>query len=126
MDSEINYRELAMYMVGQEGTTLAKEEVVIKDARIQDGRLMGHAYAHPKLGEGPIKSSPIVAVNYDERATAHVETHNTIYVVGPTGWKIYQTNIHLMTKVINFTQLVELAQTNAMGNISPLLNLMGF
>ena len=89
MDSEINYRELAMYMVGHEGTTLVKEEVVIKDARIEDGRLMGHAYAHPKLGEGPIRSSPILAVNYDERATAHVETHNTIYVVGPTGWKVY-------------------------------------
>jgi hypothetical protein len=76
-------------MIGNEGTSIAKEEVVIKDAIIQDGVLVGHAYAHPKLGEGPIRSSSIVSVEYDERATAHVETQNTIYVVGPTGWEIY-------------------------------------
>ena len=89
MDSEINYRELAMYMIGHDDTVIVKEEVVIKDAMIEDEQLIGHAYAHPKLGEGPIRSSAIIAVNYDERATAHVETQNTIYVVGPTGWRIY-------------------------------------
>ncbi len=89
MDSEINYRELAMYMIGHDDSVIAKEEVVIKDARIEGERLIGHAYAHPKLGEGPIRSSAIIAVDYDERATAHVETQNTIYVVGPTGWRIY-------------------------------------
>ena len=87
---------------------------------------MGHAYAHPKLGEGPIKSSPIVAVNYDERATAHVKTHNTVYVVGPTGWKIYPDEHPFNDESNQFYTAVELVQTNAMGNISPLLSLMGF
>ena len=89
MDSQINYRELAMSMIGIDVTDIAKTEVVIRDAMIEDGCLVGHAYDHPKLGEGPVRSSTIVAVNYDERATAHIETQNTIYVVGPTGWKNY-------------------------------------
>jgi hypothetical protein len=29
-----------------------------------------------------------MGVQYDERATARVETRNTMYVVGPTGWKV--------------------------------------
>ena len=89
-NSEIDYRELAKYLVGSENatnTSQVKPEVIIRDAEILDGRLRGHAYAHPKLGEGPIRSSDIVAINYDERATAHIETRNTLYVVGPTGWK---------------------------------------
>ena len=48
----------------------------------------GYAYSHPKLGEGNINSSSIVSISFDERATAKIETKNTIYVVGPTGWKI--------------------------------------
>ncbi len=87
MDAEIDYRELAKHMVGQDEAVQVKAEVVIRDAEIRDGRLHGHAYSHPKLGEGPVKSSQIIAVTYDERATAHVETQNTLYVVGPTGWK---------------------------------------
>lgn len=89
-NSEIDYRELAKYLVGSEKAINAeqvKPEVIIRDAEILDGRLCGHAYAHPKLGEGPIRSSDIVTINYDERATAHIETENTLYVVGPTGWK---------------------------------------
>ena len=89
-NSEIEYRELAKYLVGSEKATNAeqtKPEVIIRDAEIQAGQLYGHAYAHPKLGEGSIRSSDIVAINYDERATAHIETKNTLYVVGPTGWK---------------------------------------
>ena len=88
--SEIDYRDLAKYLVGSEKATNAeqvKPEVIIRDAEIQAGQLHGHAYAHPKLGEGSIRSSDIVAINYDERATAHIETKNTLYVVGPTGWK---------------------------------------
>ena len=38
------------------------------------------------MGEGKIKSSAIQSVTYDARATARVETRNTMYVVGPTGW----------------------------------------
>ena len=87
MDSEINYHELAKSMVGSDETIQVKSEVVIRDAELRDGQLHGHAYAHPKLGEGPIRSSEIVSIIYDERATAHVETQNTLYVVGPTGWK---------------------------------------
>ena len=89
MDSEIDYRELAKYMVSTEGDAEPEQhkvEVVIRDAEIVDGRLKGFAYAHPKLGEGPVSTSSILGITYDERATARVETRNTMYVVGPTGW----------------------------------------
>jgi len=88
LDFEIDYRSLAKYMIGSEDSELSqiKPEVVIRDALISDQKLRGYAYAHPKLGEGPVKSSTIQAITYDERATARVETKNTIYVVGPTGW----------------------------------------
>ena len=89
LDSEIDYRELAKYMVSTEGDaepTEYKPEVVIRDAEIDDGRLKGYAYAHPKLGEGPVRTSTVLGITYDERATARVETRNTTYVVGPTGW----------------------------------------
>jgi len=88
LDSEIDYRSLAKLMIGSEDSELVqlKPEVVIRDAIISDGILRGYAYAHPKLGEGKIKSSAIQSVTYDERATSRVETRNTTYVVGPTGW----------------------------------------
>lgn len=89
MDSELDYRELAKYMASTDGDnegTQYKTEVVIRDAEIVDGCLRGYAYAHPKLGEGPVRTSQIMGIQYDERATARVETRNTMYVVGPTGW----------------------------------------
>ncbi|MDB9835213.1 hypothetical protein OAC38_04190 [Candidatus Poseidoniaceae archaeon] len=88
LDFEIDYRSLAKYMIGSEDSELSqiKPEVVIRDALISDQKLRGYAYAHPKFGEGPVKSSVIQGITYDERATARVETKNTIYVVGPTGW----------------------------------------
>ena len=88
LDSEIDYRSLAKLMMGSEDSELVqlKPEVVIRDAIISDGILRGYAYAHPKLGEGNIKSSVIQSITYDERATSKVETRNTTYVVGPTGW----------------------------------------
>ena len=88
LDSEIDYRSLAKLMLSSEGSELpqTKPEVVIRDARISDGILRGYAYDHPKLGEGNVKSSAIESVTYDARATARVETRNTTYVVGPTGW----------------------------------------
>ncbi len=89
-NSEIDYRELSKFLVGSEMATDAeqvKPEVIIRDAEILDDRLYGHAYAHPKLGEARVKSSSIAAITFDERATAYVETRNTVYVVGPTGWK---------------------------------------
>ena len=89
MDSEIDYRELVKYMVSSEDGSEPvhyKPEVVIRDAEIVDGRLKGYAYAHPKLGEGPVSTSTVLGIEYDERATARVETRNTMYVVGPTGW----------------------------------------
>ena len=88
LDSEIEYRSLAKFMLGSEDSETAevKPEVVIRDAEISDGILRGYAYAHPKLGEGKIKSTAIQSVTYDSRATARVETRNTMYVVGPTGW----------------------------------------
>lgn len=89
MDSEIDYRELAKYMASSENYSEPlqhKPEVVIRDAEIVDGNLKGYAYAHPKLGEGPVSTSTVLGIEYDERATARVETGNTMYVVGPTGW----------------------------------------
>ena len=89
MDSEIDYRELAKYMASSEDYSEPlqhKPEVVIRDAEIVDGNLKGYAYAHPKLGEGPVRTSTILGIEYDERATARIETRNTMYVVGPTGW----------------------------------------
>jgi hypothetical protein len=90
LDTKLDYRALAKYMVrdGVDSKAIQyKSEVVIRDAEIVDGCLKGYAYAHPKLGEGPVRTSTIVGVQYDERATARVETGNTIYVIGPTGWK---------------------------------------
>ena len=87
MDSEIDYRELAKYMVSSDAETIEyKPEVIIRDAELADGCLKGYAYAHPKLGEGPVRTSTVLGIEYDERATARVETRNTMYVVGPTGW----------------------------------------
>jgi len=88
LNSNIDYRELAKWLVtnDDEVEMAQKTEVVIRDAYIEDGDLYGYAYAHPKLGEGPVRTSQIQNVWYDERATARVETRNTIYVVGPTGW----------------------------------------
>nr|MCS5535146.1 hypothetical protein [Candidatus Poseidoniales archaeon] len=89
MDSEIDYRELAKYMASSEDDSEPvqhKAEVVIRDAEIVDGCLKGYAYAHPKLGEGPVRTSTVLGIEYDERATARIETKNTMYVVGPTGW----------------------------------------
>ncbi len=91
LDSEIDYRELAKYMASSEDDAEPvhhKPEVVIRDAEINDGDLYGYAYAHPKLGEGPVRTSQIMGVQFDARATARVETRNTVYVVGPTGWKV--------------------------------------
>jgi len=91
MDSEIDYRELVKYMVSSEDGAEPEQhkvEVVIRDAQIVDGKLKGYAYAHPKLGEGAVNTSSILGITYDERATARVETQNTMYVVGPTGWTI--------------------------------------
>lgn len=101
LNSELDYRELAKHMVGGDGELEGvnyKPEVVIRDARIEDGNLRGYAYAHPKLGEGPVNSSTILSVNYDERATARVETRNTMYVVGPTGWNIIPEDHPFNTK----------------------------
>ena len=90
LDSEIDYRALAKFMVASEqaeNSRSSKQEVVIHEAAIEGDVLTGYAYDHPLLGEGRINSSSIVSVAYDERATARVETQNTVFIVGPTGWK---------------------------------------
>ena len=53
---------------GEEHNIQQKPEVVIKDAEIKDECLYGYAYAHPKLGEGPVSTSTIQSLTYDERA----------------------------------------------------------
>ena len=72
IDSEIDYRALAKFMVASEQNESEysmKKEVVINDASIKEGILSGYAYDHPKLGEGRINSSTIQDITYDERAT---------------------------------------------------------
>ena len=90
LDSEIDYRALAKFMVASEQVENgrpSKQEVVIHEAAIEGDVLTGYAYEHPILGEGRINTSAIVAITYDARATARVDTQNTVYIVGPTGWK---------------------------------------
>lgn len=84
LDSELNYKDLAKIMVQP---FEPKPEVIIDDAAIEDQVLVGFAYGHPKLGDTSIRSTEIIKTTYDNRATARVETRNTIYVVGPTGWR---------------------------------------
>lgn len=89
LDSELNYKDLAKIMVQP---FEAKSEVLIQDARITGDSLHGFVYDHPKLGDTRVRSSNILNITYDNRATARVETNNTIYIVGPTGWEIRPTD----------------------------------
>ncbi len=94
MDAEIDYYELARYLAGGNTSSqeLVKPNVIIKDAKIVQNSLHGYAYAHPSLGDTEVQTSEIQNISYDERATAFVETRNTIYLVGPTGWEIKPQN----------------------------------
>lgn len=94
LDSEINYKDLAKIMVQPFET---KSEVIIQDAKITGNLLHGFVYGHPKLGDTQVRSSNILNMTYDNRATARVETNNTIYIVGPTGWEI-RPNDHPFNK----------------------------
>ena len=84
LDSELNYKDLAKIMVQPFED---KPEVLIQDARIVNDKLHGFVYGHPKLGDTDISTSNIIRITYDSKATARVETNNTVYIVGPTGWK---------------------------------------
>jgi len=88
-DSEINYKDLAKIMVEPFD---AKKEVILQDAFLEGEILRGFVYGHPKLGDANIRSSSIQKIDYDNRGTARVETSNTIYVIGPTGWKVRPDN----------------------------------
>ena len=88
-NSEINYKDLAKIMVAP---FEAKKEVIIQDAFLEGDILKGFVYGHPKLGDTNVRSSTILDISYDSRATARVETKNTVYIVGPTGWKIRPDN----------------------------------
>ena len=88
-NSEINYKDLAKIMVQP---FEAKKEVIIQDAFIEGDILKGFVYGHPKLGDTDVRSSTIQSISYDNRATARIETNNTVYVVGPTGWKVRPDN----------------------------------
>ena len=85
LDSEINYKDLAKIMVQP---FEPKPEVVIINAAVSNNVLTGFAYGHPKLGDTSITTSTILKITYDNKATARVETRNTVYVVGPNGWKV--------------------------------------
>ena len=93
MNAEIDYFELARHLVGgAPNQELLKPNVIIKDVEIVNNNLHGYAYGHPSLGDTSVQTSQIQNISYDERATAFVETRNTIYVVGPTGWKTRPEN----------------------------------
>ena len=77
LDSEINYKDLAKIMVQP---FAPKPEVVMTDAKIVGGILKGFGYAHPKLGDSRINTSKIIKISYDNKATARVETRNTVSV----------------------------------------------
>ena len=84
LDSEINYKDLAKIMCQPFDP---KPEVVIVDAELDGDVLTGFGYNHPKLGDANIRTSEVIKITYDNNATARVETRNTVYIVGPTGWK---------------------------------------
>jgi len=88
--AELDYKGLARWMVGPDATPFeaTKPEVILKDAHLEEGVLHGYAYAHPKLGEGRVRTTMVLNITFDARATARVETTNTVYLVGPTGWVI--------------------------------------
>ena len=88
-NSEINYKDLAKIMVAP---FEAKKEVIIQDAFLEGDILKGFVYGHPKLGDTNVRLSTIHDISYDSRATARLETKNTVYIVGPTGWKIRPDN----------------------------------
>ena len=97
IDSEIDYRALAKFMVASEQNESEysmKKEVVINEASIKEGILSGYAYDHPKLGEGRINSSAILDITYDERATARVETKNPCLLSFQPAGKFDQKTIH--------------------------------
>ena len=75
-DAELDYRGLAKWMVGPDATPFeaSKPEVILKDAHLEEDVLHGYAYAHPKLGEGRLRTSTVLDITYDARATARVET----------------------------------------------------
>ena len=93
MNAEIDYFELVRHLVGGvSNQEFLKANVIIKDVEIVNNSLHGYAYGHPSLGDTSVQTSQIQNISYDERATAFVETRNTIYVVGPTGWKTRPQN----------------------------------
>ena len=69
-----------------------KLRVMMRDAVIKNGYLKGYALDHPKLGDGPLRSSAVMGITYDLRSTAKVETKNTIYVIGSADWKVRPDN----------------------------------
>ena len=89
LDSEINYKDLAKIMCQPFDP---KPEVVIVDAELDGDVLTGFGYNHPKLGDANIRTSEVIKITYDNSATARVETRNTVYIVGPTGWKQRPSN----------------------------------
>ena len=61
IDSEIDYRALAKFMVASEQSESEysmKKEVVINDASIKEGILSGYAYDHPKLEKAELIHQP--------------------------------------------------------------------
>jgi len=70
----------------------SKVRVVMRNAYLKDGHLKGYAVNHPKLGDGPLKSSAVLGITYDLRGTAKVKTKNTNYVIETTDWKVRPDN----------------------------------
>ena len=73
-------------------TENGKKKIKMSQAYFEGNYLKGYAYNHPKLGSGPLKSSKVVAVTYDDNATARVETKNTLYLIAADDWKVRPQN----------------------------------
>ena len=65
-----------------------KKTVFMRDVVLKKGRLNGYAFGHPKLGDGPMRSSPVQSISYDAQGTATVESKNTTYIIQATGWRV--------------------------------------
>ena len=126
LDAEIDYRDLVKLMIGGDEGNSAKAEVVIRDAEVRDGVLLGHAYAHPKLGEGPIRSSAIISISYDEEQLRILKRKIRFMLLAqPVGRKFRMTTPST-TWTITSTRFKALGRVSATAHTFPLLILMVF
>ncbi|GEM_PF-4846939 len=65
-----------------------RKPVFMRDVVLKDGRLFGFAMGHPKLGDGPMRSSVLKSMTYDDQGTATAKSKNTTYIIEASGWRV--------------------------------------